>query len=71
MITQKAIKHVLRERWYAWEDARELLEANKQTILNNTDPDLKTARLLNRKLGERRFRPNTFSKKSKEEEEED
>ncbi|RAO70122.1 uncharacterized protein BHQ10_006134 [Talaromyces amestolkiae] len=30
--TQKAIKHVLRERWYAWEDARQiwLKEADEQ-----------------------------------------
>jgi hypothetical protein len=27
--TQHAIKHVLRERWYAWEDARELYNENK------------------------------------------
>lgn len=23
-VTQQCIKHVLRERWYAWEDARKL-----------------------------------------------
>jgi hypothetical protein len=26
-VTQKAIRHVLRERWYAWEDARKVYEA--------------------------------------------
>ncbi|CRG86829.1 54S ribosomal protein L4, mitochondrial [Talaromyces islandicus] len=46
--TQKSIKHVLRERWYAWEDARELFDANKQAILNNTDPEIKTSRLVKR-----------------------
>ena len=25
-VTQKSIKHVLRERWYAWEDAQKLYE---------------------------------------------
>jgi large subunit ribosomal protein L47 len=25
-ITQNGIKHVLRERWYAWEDAEKLYE---------------------------------------------
>lgn len=68
MITQKAIKHVLRERWYAWEDAREIFETNKQTILDNEDPDLKTSRLLNVKLGDKRFKPKRItSKKPKDE----
>jgi hypothetical protein len=49
VITQKSIKHVLRERWYAWEDARELLETHTDTILNNTDPEVPTSSLLRRK----------------------
>ncbi|QKX60619.1 uncharacterized protein TRUGW13939_07765 [Talaromyces rugulosus] len=47
--TQKSIKHVLRERWYAWEDARELLETHTDTILNHTDPEVPTSSLLRRK----------------------
>jgi len=32
-ITQRAIKHVLTERWYAWEDARLLAERDSSVDL--------------------------------------
>jgi large subunit ribosomal protein L47 len=32
-LTQRAIKHVLTERWYAWEDARLLAEGDASVSL--------------------------------------
>jgi large subunit ribosomal protein L47 len=32
-LTQRAIKHVLTERWYAWEDARLLAESDASVNL--------------------------------------
>lgn len=42
MKTQKAIKHVLRERWYAWEEAREVFDAHRHEILSNINADAQT-----------------------------
>jgi murein tripeptide amidase MpaA len=36
-LTQRAIKHVLTERWYAWEDARLLAESDGTVNLYPTD----------------------------------
>jgi hypothetical protein len=36
-LTQRAIKHVLTERWYAWEDARLLAESDGSVNLYPTD----------------------------------
>jgi hypothetical protein len=47
--TQKSIKHVLRERWYAWEDARELFETHTDTILNHADTGIATSNLMRQK----------------------
>jgi hypothetical protein len=43
-ITQNGIKHVLRERWYAWTDARELYEKgyrpSEEELLEKEDEDI-------------------------------
>ncbi|GAB7351234.1 hypothetical protein MBLNU459_g1664t3 [Dothideomycetes sp. NU459] len=53
-LTQRAIKHVLTERWYAWEDARKIAE---------TDPEVN----LNPQEGEYAYTPQDFEDYSSEE----
>jgi hypothetical protein len=36
-LTQRAIKHVLTERWYAWEDARLIAESDASVNLYPTE----------------------------------
>ncbi|KAE8353966.1 MRP-L47-domain-containing protein [Aspergillus coremiiformis] len=43
LVTQKSIKHVLRERWYAWEDAQKLYNSGYRPQEENSEEASSTA----------------------------